>query len=69
VREFEESERDQAAFINNESSHSLIYAVSASGLNRNYQIQVREKRDGETRVFLTQEMPGRVMPLFVGYRN
>lgn len=67
VRRFEPTEQDQAAFINDESGHSLIYAVSASGPNRNYPIQVRETRDGTTKTLSTREMRGRVMPLFVGY--
>lgn len=69
VRKFNAEERNQAAFINNESSHSLIYSVSARGSNRNYRIQVKEVRDGETKVYLSQSMPNRVMPLFVGYQD
>ena len=67
VRLFEEKERDQAAFVNNESSHSLIYSVSASSTNRNYPIQVTEIRDGQTKSFSSAEMVDRVMSLFVGY--
>jgi hypothetical protein len=66
VEEFTAAEKQQAAFINDDSSQSLIYALSAYGPNRNYDIQVEETRSGVTRKLLTQEIPGR-MPLFVGY--
>ena len=67
VREFDESEREQAAFINKESSHSLIYSVSAYGAKRNYEIQVEETRKGETKKLYSQEVMDLRIPLFVGY--
>ncbi len=67
VQEFTDEDKQQAAFINNESSYSLIYSLSVYGPNNNYNIQVQETRDGVTRQLLSQDMPGR-MPLFVGYK-
>ena len=67
VQVFNQEEKKQSAFINNESSHSLIYAVTASGKSRNYDIQIQETRDGQTRLFLTSDLQGRIMPLFVGF--
>lgn len=68
VQEFTEEEKKQAAFINNESSQSLIYSLSVYGSNRNYDIQIEETRDGTKRQLLSKDFPGR-MPLFVGYRK
>lgn len=68
TQEFTEEEKKQAAFINNNSSHSLIYSLSVYGANRNYDIQVEETRNGIKRQLLSEDMPGR-MPLFVGYKN
>ncbi len=67
VREFDESEREQAAFINKESSHSLIYSVSAYGAKRNYNIQVEETHKGETKKLYSKEVVNLRIPLFVGY--
>jgi hypothetical protein len=67
AQEFTSQEKQQAAFVNNESSQSLIYALSVYGSNNNYDIQVQETRDGVTRQLLSQDIPAR-MPLFVGYR-
>lgn len=67
VQDFTKEEK-QAAFINNESSQSLIYSVSAYGANKNYEIQVEETRNGTKRQLLSKDMPGR-MPLFVGYQK
>jgi hypothetical protein len=67
VEEFNESEQGQAAFINHDSSHSLIYSVSAYGAKRNYNIQVEETRNGETKTFSSKEIPELKIPLFVGY--
>lgn len=70
VREFTAQEQqDQAAFINDQSSHSLIYSLSASNAKRNYQIQVKEIRNGETQLFLTEDLPNYRIPLFVGYQD
>ncbi|NEO98886.1 MAG: hypothetical protein F6K58_09450 [Symploca sp. SIO2E9] len=66
-QKFNEEDKKEAAFINNESNQSLIYSVSAYGANRNYRIQVKEIRNGETKLFFTKDMPSRAMPLFVGY--
>ena len=66
VHEFEPQEAEQAAFINQDSSHSLIYSISGASNQRMYPIQVREIHQGQTKLFPTRKMPGRVMPLFVG---
>lgn len=66
VHEFKTQEAKQAAFINRDSSHSLIYSISSASNQRMYPIQVREIHQGQTKLFPTQNMPGRVMPLFVG---
>lgn len=61
------------AFINNESSLSLVYAVSAYASDRNYTIQVKETRGGITKLLqkgsvLGRDNYGSVMPLYVGYK-
>lgn len=66
VQEFTQQDKKQAAFINNNSSESLIYSVSSYSAARNYDIQVEETRNGVTRQLLTNDIPGR-MPLFVGH--
>lgn len=66
VQEFSADEKKQPAFINNDSSESLIYSLSVYGANRNYDIQVEETRNGTKRQLLSKDLPGR-MPLFVGY--
>ncbi len=68
VKQFETDEWQQAAFINQESSQSLIYSIMAANNNRNYLIQVEEIRDGEKKLFLTKDLLGSSMPLFVGYK-
>ena len=68
VQEFTEEEKKQPAFVNNESSQSLIYSLSVYGANRNYDIQVEETRSGVKRQLMSKDMPGR-MPLFVGYKQ
>jgi hypothetical protein len=68
VRQFTPEDRDQPAFINEDSNQSLIYAVSVNGPNRNYPIQVRETRNGVTRVLRSRDLKNSVMPLFVGYQ-
>jgi hypothetical protein len=62
------------AFINHEASHSLIYAVTAHSDNANWQIQIKETRDGETKLLKKKAAPLRgsnplatSMPLYVGY--
>ncbi|WP_171814899.1 glycoside hydrolase family 55 protein [Halothece sp. PCC 7418] len=70
VRKFTDAEqKTQAAFVNENSNHSLIYSLSAASAQRNYQIQVKEIRNGETKVFLTEDLPSYQIPLFVGYNN
>jgi hypothetical protein len=64
---FNDEQKQRAAFINRESSQSLIYSVSNYLPNGNYPIQVEETRDGVTKRLMASEMPGR-MPLFVGYK-
>ena len=67
VEEFTAEDKKQAAFINRESSQSLIYSLSVYDPKSNYDIQVEETRNGVTRQLLSQDIPGR-MPLFVGYQ-
>lgn len=67
VEKFTQAEKLQAAFINNESDQSLIYSVSVHGINRNYDIQVKEIKEGETRKLLSQDVKDLKIPLFVGY--
>ncbi|RUT09364.1 hypothetical protein DSM107010_45670 [Chroococcidiopsis cubana SAG 39.79] len=67
VHDFTAQEKQEAAFISNNSSQSLIYSVSAYGENKNYDIQVEETRNGVKRQLLSKDFPGR-MPLFVGYK-
>ncbi|WP_299490304.1 glycoside hydrolase family 55 protein [Acaryochloris sp. IP29b_bin.137] len=69
VRKFSAAEKNQAAFINNESSHTLIYSVSAYGPLRNYPIQIKEVRNGITRILPSTEMTSRAMPLFSGFKD
>ncbi|MBD2304618.1 hypothetical protein H6G17_03675 [Chroococcidiopsis sp. FACHB-1243] len=67
VHDFTAQEKQEAAFISNNSSLSLIYSVSAYGEHKNYDIQVEETRHGVKRQLLSKDFPGR-MPLFVGYK-
>ena len=67
VEEFNSEERTQAAFINKNSSHSLIYSVSAYGGNRNYEIQVKEIRQNKTKKLYSSQIEDLKVPLFVGY--
>ena len=67
VEEFERSEQQQAAFINNESSHSLIYSVSVHGAKRNYNVQIEETRKNETKKLYSDDVQDLKIPLFVGY--
>ncbi|NHC36758.1 glycoside hydrolase family 55 protein [Scytonema millei] len=67
VHDFTAKEKQDAAFISNNSSQSLIYSVSAYGENKNYEIQVEETRNGVKRQLLSKDFSGR-MPLFVGYK-
>ncbi|MCF6263047.1 MAG: glycoside hydrolase family 55 protein [Xanthomonadales bacterium] len=64
---------DVTAFINNESNHSLIYAVNAESPAANYEIQVKETRDGETRYKYRGDMPSRALgtkvALYTGYED
>jgi len=60
---------DGPAFINNESSVSLIYRVSSYVTNGNYPVQVRETRDGVTREYRPAVNAAGIMPLYVGYKT
>lgn len=51
-------------FINENGRMSLSYTHNGS---HNHRIQVLETRNGQTRPFLAKEMPGRGVPLYVGY--
>lgn len=67
VKGFTAAQRELAAFTNEESSQSLIFAVSA--YVENYQYYVSETRDGVTKRLKASDTPGRTMPLFVGYKQ
>lgn len=63
---------DQPAFVNLESSQSLIYASTAYGSTANdYTVHVRETRGGVTSQLLRSEIPARgygsFMPLYSGF--
>jgi Pectate lyase superfamily protein len=70
VKTFTAEDQKLPAFINNESSVSLIYAANNyKGSVGNHQIQVREIRDGVTRDFNLNQIPYPFrMPLFSGQR-
>lgn len=67
VKEFDEAEKLEAAFVNDESKHSLIYSISAYGADRNYDIQVQETRRDKTKKLYSQEVEDLIVPLFAGY--
>lgn len=67
VEVFDQVEQQQAAFINNNSSHSLIYSVTASGAKRNYDIQIKETRKDKTSKLYSRDIKDLRIPLFVGY--
>ena len=67
-RPFSDEEQQNAAFINRDSSMSLIYSTSTYCDNCGYEIQVEETRDGQTRKLMSSDFPGR-MPLYVGYKE
>ena len=58
---------DGPAFINEESSHSLVFGSSSYVENGFYPVLVRESRDGATKETPVTALEGRHMPLFVGY--
>ncbi len=61
------------AFINNESNHSLIYAVNSESPAANYEIQVKETRGGVTKYKYRSYMPNRSLgtkvALYTGYED
>jgi hypothetical protein len=67
ARSFSEAQLQDPAFINEESSHSLIYSLSSYVANGNYRIQVRDVRNGVVRDLFSDQLGGMRMPLFVGY--
>ena len=67
VEEFDHSEQQQAAFINKNSSHSLIYSVSVHGAKRNYNIQVQETQKDQTKKLYSRDIKDLKIPLFTGY--
>lgn len=67
VKEFSPEEQKEAAFVNQDSSHSLIYSVRAYGAKRNYEIQVKETRDNKTKKLYSSDVENLKIPLFVGY--
>jgi hypothetical protein len=62
---------DVPAFINEESSHSLVYVAKADGAGKDYQIQVRETRNTVTKALqktaVISRAAGSLLPLYVGY--
>ena len=69
AQKFTNESKLQPAFINQDSSMSLIYSLSAYGENRNYAIQIQETQDEETKLFKSEDLSGRVMPLFTGFEK
>ena len=67
VKEFSKVDLEQPAFINKDSSQSLIYSISSYGVKRNYEIQVEEQRQGKTKKLFSEEVDKLKIPLFVGY--
>ncbi|SET52755.1 Pectate lyase superfamily protein [Nitrosomonas marina] len=62
------------AFVNDESSHSLIYATQAYSENQRYPVQIEETIDGETRMLLSDDVIrrdhlGSIIPLYTGYAD
>jgi hypothetical protein len=68
VHVFKPKEQLNPAFINTESSQSLIYSLSVYGSGRNYKIQVQETKGGVVRQLRTSQIKDGRMPLFVGYQ-
>ena len=68
-KKFDEQAKRHPAFINQESDMSLIYSYSYYGKNWHHKTLIEETRNGKTKVFKNEEMPGRIMPLFVGTKN
>jgi hypothetical protein len=62
---FTAEDKQKAAFVNNNSSQSLVYRLIAYNPSQNYDIQVEETRNGETRRSLSDKMPQQV-GLFAG---
>ncbi|MCF6226190.1 MAG: glycoside hydrolase family 55 protein [Xanthomonadales bacterium] len=64
---------DAVGFINNESSHSLIYAVNAELFAANYEIQIEETRNGVTKRKYRGDVPSRAdgskVALYTGYED
>ena len=69
AQKFSAEAKPQPAFINRESSMSLIYSLSAYGENRNYQNLIEETQNGETKLLKSEDMSVRVMNLFTGFQQ
>lgn len=67
VEKFNKIELQQPAFVNDNSQHSLIYTVSSYGKNTNYEIQIKETREGETNKLYSKNIKDLIVPLYVGY--
>jgi len=62
------TEEDGPAFVNVESSHSLVFASSNYVPDGFYPRLVEETRDGVTKTLPVSALEGRHLPLFVGYK-
>ncbi len=65
AQEFSAEDKLKPAFINNNSTMSLVYRDLSHNPALNYDIQVEETRNGETRRILTDQIPQQVA-LFTG---
>jgi len=62
-------ETDNAAFVNEESSHSVVFSMSSYVDNGFYPYLIEETRDGVLKRQPSSALDGRTLPLFVGYRE
>lgn len=63
---FSDIDRANPAFDVVDADFSIVYSVSSYTDNTNYQIQIREERNGDVRELSTNDVDGRHVPLFVG---
>ena len=61
--------KDLPAFINEDSYHSLIYAVSAYSRDRNYEVHVEETRHGVTNRLRRSDLHSRGFGSLMPFRN
>lgn len=63
---FTEVDQGDPAFVSVDSDLSAIYTVSSYAPNTNYDAQVRDTRDGDTRELKTEDIESRHIALYVG---